>query len=231
MRIRHKPWARPELAACPFFIDDPATLKGQWHKAFAHPDRPFHIELGCGKGGFISQMAILHPETNFLAIDIKSEMLGLAKRNVEKAFAEAGREVDNVLLCAFDIERLQLILNENDCARRIYINFCNPWPKTKHHKKRLTHTRQLQNYKTFLTKDSELWFKTDSEDLFLATKRYLDEAGGFEITFLTDDLHASDFTESPATEHERMFTEQGLPTHFLIARYTGEGALQDNSIT
>ncbi len=222
MRIRHKPWARPELAACPFFIDEPVTLKGRWHNAYAHPAHPLHIELGCGKGGFIARMALLHPDINFLAIDIKSEMLGLAKRNIEKVFAEAGRTPDNVLLCSFDIERLPMMLGGDDLAARIYINFCNPWPKTKHHKKRLTHTRQLQSYKTFLATDGELWFKTDNEPLFLSTRHYLRDAGGFEIEFLTDNLHHSGFAHSIATEHERMFAEQGLATHFLIARYTDD---------
>lgn len=219
MRIRYKPWARPELAACPFFIDEPAVLKGRWRSAFAHPDHPFYLELGCGKGGFIAQMALQTPDVNFLAVDIKSEMLGLAKRNVESVFAAAKRTPDNVLLCSFDIERLPLILDKNDRAERLYINFCNPWPKVKHHKKRLTHTRQLQSYKAFLAPEAELWFKTDNGPLFLATRRYLTEAGDYEITYLTENLHQSGFTRSLPTEHERMFTAQGLATRFLIASY------------
>lgn len=219
MRIRHKPWARPELAASPLFVDDPTAQKGGWHNAFCNPSRPLHLELGCGKGGFIAQMAVLHPEVNFLAVDVKSEMLGFTRRKVEQAFAEVHRTPDNVLLCAFDIERLPLILDETDTASRIYINFCNPWPKIKHHKKRLTHPRQLYNYKTFLAHGGELWLKTDDAPLFLATRRYLEQSGGFTVAFLTDDLHHSGFTQSIPTEHERMFTEQGLATHFLIARY------------
>lgn len=219
MRIRHKPWARPELAASPLFIDDPTAIKGGWHNAFSDPSRPLHLELGCGKGGFIAQMAVLHPETNFLAVDVKSEMLGFTRRKVEQAFAEVSRVPDNVLLCAVDIERLPLILDETDVASRIYINFCNPWPKIKHHKKRLTHPRQLRNYKNFLADGGELWFKTDNAPLFLSTQRYFEQSGGFTVTFMTDDLHNSGFAESVATEHERMFTAQGLPTHFLIARY------------
>lgn len=221
MRIRHKPWARPELAASPFFIDIPTEQKGSWKSAFANPERPLHLELGCGKGGFVAAMSVQYPEINFIAVDIKSEMLGLAKRNVEKANAAAGKVVDNVLLTAYDIEKLSEIFNENDAPERIYINFCNPWPKPKHHKKRLTHPRQLYTYKTFLHPGAELWFKTDSEPLFLGTKRYLEQSGGFEVRFLTDDLHNSGFTESVPTEHERMFSEMGLPIHFLIAVYKG----------
>ncbi len=219
MRIRHKPWARPELAACPFFIDDPAQLKGGWKNAFTHPERPLHLELGCGKGGFVAAMSVRYPEVNFIAVDIKSEMLGLAKRNVEKTHLAGDTPVENVLLTAHDIELLPKIFDENDAPDRIYINFCNPWPKPKHHKKRLTHPRQLAAYKSFMRDGAELWFKTDSEPLFLGTRRYLEEAGGFEVRYLTDDLHHSGFEESLPTEHERMFSEQGLPIHFLIAVY------------
>ncbi len=218
MRIRHKPWARPELAACPFFIDEPTQIKGQWNRQFPRPAQPLHLELGCGKGGFIAQMSVTNPQINYLAIDIKNEMLGLAKRNTEKAFAAAGREPDNILLTSFDIERLPLILEPADVVERIYINFCNPWPKVKHHKKRLTHTRQLSLYQQFLRPGGELWFKTDSAPLFLATQRYLAELEGYTVTYLTHDLHKSGFVGSLPTEHERMFSEQGLAIHFLIAR-------------
>ena len=77
MRIRHKPWARPELEASQFFVQDPDAFKGKWREQFAK-EQPLYIELGCGKGGFISQAAYLNPNVNFLAIDIKFEMLGLA---------------------------------------------------------------------------------------------------------------------------------------------------------
>ena len=150
MRIRFKPWARPELEACKFYIDNPEEYKGKWKTVFKNPNNPIHLELGCGKGNFISQIAIQNPDINYIAIDLVDAMLGLAKRNVEKAFADNNREPDNVILTRFDIERILLIMNNNDKIERIYINFCNPWPRGKHRKKRLTHTRQLEKYKEFL---------------------------------------------------------------------------------
>ena len=122
--------------------------------------------FGCGKGGFISKLAVQNPKINYLGIDIKSEVLGLAKRNVEKEYLEAKREIDNILLTAYEIEIIQNILNENDRIDRIYINFCNPWPKAKHNKKRLTYPRQLEKYKVFLKPEGEIYFKTDDLDLF-----------------------------------------------------------------
>ena len=108
MRIRHKPWARPELEASSFFIQEPDALKNKWLSEYK-TQQPFYIELGCGKGGFISQAAFLNPDKNYLAVDIKYEMLGLAKRNVERVFSEGGRVPDNVLLTAHNIERIDII--------------------------------------------------------------------------------------------------------------------------
>ena len=82
MRIRFKPWARPELEASKFYIDNPEDYKGKWNSLFKEK-KPLHIELGCGKGSFISQMAFLHQDINFIAIDVVDAMLGLAKRNIE----------------------------------------------------------------------------------------------------------------------------------------------------
>ena len=108
-------------------------------------------------------------------------MLGLAKRNVEKEYLDAKREIDNVLLTAYEIEIIQNILNENDTVDRIYINFCNPWPKARHNKKRLTYPKQLEKYKVFLKPGGEIYFKTDDDNLFRASIRYFEESG-FEIS-------------------------------------------------
>lgn len=218
MRIRHKPWAKPELEACNFYVKLPADQKGRWTELFKEPDRPLYVELGCGKGGFISQAAPAHPEVNFIAMDIKNEMLVLAKRKLELAFEALGRTPDNVRVAIQNIERLDLAWDENDRADRIYINFCNPWPKAKHHKHRLTHTRQLEKYKTFLKDGGEIRFKTDSDILFKSSVRYFEEAG-FEITYITEDLHNSGFEGNIETEHEKMFTAEGITTKFLIAKY------------
>lgn len=132
MRIRHKPWAKPELEACPFYIHDPQEHMGSWKNLFNDPEKPLYVELGCGKGGFISQAAPAHPEVNFIAMDIKNEMLVLAKRKIEKAYEEKNASIDNVKIAIQNIERIDLSWNESDKADRIYINFCNPWPKKKH---------------------------------------------------------------------------------------------------
>lgn len=212
MRIRHKPWAKPELEACPFYIAQPQEQKGHWCECFDEPEKPLYVELGCGKGGFISQIAPAHPEVNFIAMDIKNEMLVLAKRKIEAAYGDEAP--DNVKVAIQNIERIDLAWDENDRADRIYINFCNPWPKKKHKKRRLTHTRQLLNYKKFLK--GQVWFKTDDDELFEESLEYFAESG-FEIKFMTRDLHSEKEIENFETEHEKMFSDMGIRIKMLIA--------------
>lgn len=221
MRIRYKKWARPELEASKFYIDNPEEWKGRWRSFFANPSQPLHLELGCGKGQFISSLAVEHPGVNYIAIDLVDAMLGLAKRNIENTYNEANREVDNLVITRFDIERILLILDKLDEVERIYINFCNPWPKGKHRKKRLTHTRQLDKYKQFLIPNSKIYFKTDDIDLFDSSLIYFEEAG-FNVLKKSYDLHSEsnfwDDIDNIETEHERMFSEQGLKINGLIGK-------------
>ena len=111
-----------------------------------------------------------------------------------------------------------MILSEEDKIDRIYINFCNPWPKGKHRKKRLTHTRQLEKYKVFLKEDGEIYFKTDDDDLFNSSLKYFEETG-FKIIKKTYDLHSKpNFWYNIETEHEKMFSEQGIKIKAIIAK-------------
>lgn len=218
MRIRYKKWARPELEASKFYEDEPEKWKGKWKEHFKNPNQPFMLELGCGKGQFISKLALQNQNINYLAIDLVDAMLGLAKRNIEEEYKKAEKEPDNVMLTRFDIERIGLILSKEDKVQRIYINFCNPWPKGKHRKKRLTHTRQLEKYKEFLKDNAEVYFKTDDDGLFESSLTYFEEAG-FEILKKTYDLHSEPiFEKNIETEHEKMFTEQGIKIKALVAK-------------
>ena len=233
MRMRRKPWARPELAASPFCYDeysnDPTRYRGSWRQQFSRPEAPLWLELGCGKGGFVAQAALHWPQANFVAVDIKSEVLVLAKRSVEAAFAAAGKpEVDNVKIVAQEIGLIERLLSPEDKVERIFINFCNPWPKECHNKRRLTHPRQLVLYREFLTDGAEIWFKTDDDELFEASLQYFPDAG-FEILQVTRDLHANEPADNLRTEHEGMFSSQGIPIKALVARMLPE--LPDNEAT
>ncbi len=214
LRIRRKTWAKPELAVCPYYIQEPEALRGRWAERFGEK-RPIHLDLGCGKCVFLAEAAVKNPDVNFVGIDLSTDILGVGRRNIQAAFGE--REPDNVLLCCYNIEKLSKIFGEGEGIQRLYINFCNPWPSARHHKRRLTHTLQLESYKPILAEGGEIWFKTDNDDLYLATKRYLTEAG-FQIFFDSKDLHRENDPENILTEHEVMFTAQGIKTKALRAK-------------
>lgn len=214
VRMRKKAWARPELSACPYYIPEPEALKGGWMERFGEK-RPIHLDLGCGKCLFLAEIAEKHRDINYIGIDLSYDILGVGRRNIEAAFGE--EQPDNVLLCYYNIEQLPKIFAPGEGIQRLYINFCNPWPTSRHHKRRLTHTRQMEAYKPLLSENGEIWFKTDNDDLYLGTKRYLLEAG-FDIFFDTQDLHAENDPENVLTEHEVMFTKEGIKTKALRAR-------------
>ncbi|MBR3720675.1 MAG: tRNA (guanosine(46)-N7)-methyltransferase TrmB, partial [Clostridia bacterium] len=175
-------------------------------------------ELECGKGGFISKLASENLNTNYIAIDMVDAMLGLAKRKIESVYDEKNIPVTNVFLTRYDIERILLIMDDNDKIDRIYINFCNPWPRGKHRKKRLTHTRQLERYRQFLKDKGEIYFKTDDDGLFNDSLLYFEQAG-FEVVNKTYDLaNTPNFWNNIETEHEKMFKEQGIKIKAAIAR-------------
>ena len=223
MRIRFKKWARPELEASNFYIDTPEEYKGKWNELFERK-QPLYLELGCGKGGFISQTAPENLNKNYIAIDLVDAMLGLANRKIEEAYSVINKKPDNIYITRYDIDRILNIFDEKDNIERIYINFCNPWPRGKHHKKRLTHTRQLEKYKQFLSKDGCIYFKTDDENLFTDSLTYFKEAG-FNLEKVTYDLaiesHFWNGEENIETEHEKMFKEQGIKIKALIAKIAG----------
>ena len=217
MRLRKKPWARPELEACNFFVQNPKDYKGKWSSSFKN-EGIMYLELGCGKGNFVSVHGARNKDKNYIAIDIKDEVLVLAKRNIERVYKENNEILDNVKLMAQEIGLINDILGEEDKIDRIYINFCNPWPKEKHKKRSLTHTRQLENYKKFLVNNGEIWFKTDDDNLFEESLEYFKESG-FDVIYKTYDLHNSEYDkDNIRTEHENMFTEKGIKIKFLIAK-------------
>ena len=215
MRIRRKKWAREELDNSKFYIDKPEEFKGKWNNKF-DKQQPLHIELGCGKGIFIATLASEHRNINYIAVDMIEAMLGLSKRNIEQTYNFENPE--NLYLIRANVEQITNVFDETDNIERIYINFCNPWPKKKHNKKRLTHTRQLESYKRILKESGEIYFKTDSDELFEASLEYF-EISNFEIVTKTYDLHNEPiFEENIVTEHEKMFSEEGIKIKALIAR-------------
>lgn len=213
MRIRKKKWAAPELSQCPFYTKEPDLYKGNWQSKFSK-EQPLRLEIGCGKGTFAGLMAKANPDVNFIAVDIKEDMLGVARRNIVKIFGE--EEITNLMLVQKNCEQISDTFAPEDKIEIMYINFCNPWPREKHKKRRLTFPRKLNMYREFLTENGEIHFKTDDDELFQDSLEYFKECN-FEITALTYDLHNSNIDGGPVTEHENMFSQQGIKIKYLTA--------------
>ena len=207
MRMRKKKHGAERIQACSqLLIEDPAALKEGFDGIFDE-NRPVHIEIGCGKGNFASGMAAAYPDVNFIAMEKVPDVCCIA---LEKAKASVEtRENDNLRFIIGDAK----ILAENvkphsvDC---IYLNFSDPWPKSKHAKRRLTHSSFLAIYKTILKEDGILRFKTDNVGLFDFSLEEF-ETFGMDIFWQTRDLHSSEKnSENIMTEYEKNFSEKGM---------------------
>ena len=213
--MRRKAWTEPVIAGCPFYVEAPSAHRGHWQELF-HRRQPVWLEIGCGKGVSTARMAHENPGANLIAVDEVRHVLAVSIRNAQTEYGED--PVDNLRFSAVDAMFIHDTFDRADGIERIYINFCNPWDeKAKHHKRRLTHPRQLEQYRAFLAPGGRIYFKTDNDALFTATKRYLRESR-FEIETLIDDLHASGYSPNYVSEHEALYAGMGKPIRFLIAR-------------
>lgn len=205
MRLRRKKWAKPELEKDKKYIFQPSEFKGKWREVFNNDD-PIHLELGCGRGRFIAELAEINKHINYIAIDVYDELLVYVLRKANE------KQLDNLIILQLDIENIENIFAPEE-IERIYLNFSTPWPSRRHHRKRLTYPNFLQKYKTFLKESAEIWFKTDNEPFFLDSLKYF-ESEGFECTYITYDLHQSDFVGNIMTEYESKFSQQGMNIKF-----------------
>ena len=218
MRIRKKKWAEPELAVCDFFVKNPEEHAGKWSETFGN-ELPLYLEIGCGKGGFAGQFAVKNPDKNIIAVDIKIDMLGVGRRNIVEIFKNEGKtdaDIKNLLLVNYNVEQIDKIITKDDKIQGMFINFCNPWPRPKHNKRRLTFPKKLEMYKNFLDENAEIRFKTDDDALFADSLEYF-EPSGYEIIYKTYDLHNSDVADNIETEHEKMFSAEGIKIKYLRA--------------
>jgi tRNA (guanine-N7-)-methyltransferase len=164
------------------------------------------LELGCGKGQFITEMARTHPDINFVALDYQHEVLIYLLRRAN----ELGLENLRIIPAVADL--LEHAFAKDEVAQ-LYIQFCNPWPKVRHQKRRLTHPRFLTLYRQFLQDGGLIYFKTDHGELFDDSLEYFQQ-WGFEPQYVSRDLHRDGNMVTPKTEYETKFTSLGMPIYF-----------------
>ncbi len=227
MRLRGRKNIRESLEAQPeLVILEPQKWKGRWHEFFGN-DHPIHIELGMGKGRFISQNSVLRPHINYIGMDIFDELLRRGSEKARAAWAEKGHDrVPNLALVRGNVEYLEQMFEPGE-LERIYLNFSDPWPKSKHGKRRLTHPRFLLKYKQLLSDIGEIHFKTDSRSLFEFSLNSFSDTG-LQMRNISLDLHRDELREDLVmTEYETKFVGMGQPIYRLEA-VLGEKALQEH---
>ncbi|WP_210364878.1 tRNA (guanosine(46)-N7)-methyltransferase TrmB [Bacillus sp. REN3] len=201
MRLRNKPWAKDKLLQYPdYVIHEPEKFRGDWGAVF-EKDQPLHIEIGTGKGQFITGMAKANPDINYIGIELQESVIVSALDRLIDA------ELPNCKLMNVNGAELSKYFEQGDVSR-IYLNFSDPWPKTRHEKRRLTFKSFLEVYESILVKNGEIHFKTDNQGLFeyslVSFSQY-----GMLLNFVSLDLHNSDFEGNIMTEYEEKFSSKG----------------------
>lgn len=210
MRLRNIPRAKEVIESSPAVINDPQLYRGRWKELFGN-ENPIRAEIGMGKGKFLVEMARTHPDINYIGIEKYTSVL---LRAVEKLPEEA---LANLYLICMSADDLAEIFDSGELDR-IYLNFSDPWPKDRHHKRRLTSREYLARYENVLKRDGLVEFKTDNVGLFDFSLEEI-PAAGWELVAQTRDLHHDPMGEGNImTEYEEKFSAQGNPICKLIAR-------------
>lgn len=211
MRLRHKPWAQDKLNTYPEYVPQNAEqLKGKWQTRFATP-QPIHIEVGSGKGRFITEMAKAHPHINYISIEIQTSVI------VNVLDHQIREQLPNLQILHADGRDLTNYFAEGEVTR-VYLNFSDPWPKKRHEKRRLTSSSFLTQYRTILQPKGEIHFKTDNQGLFEYSLASMSQFG-MVLQQVWLDLHHSDFEGNIETEYESKFAAKGQRIYRVEARY------------
>lgn len=201
MRVRNKPWAQDKLNEhSHWVIQKPASHKGKWVEIFGNA-APIHIEIGTGKGQFITGMAKANPEINFIGIELQASILVEALDKLLEAPQE------NVRLLHMNAQDLCEFFAPNE-VETIYLNFSDPWPKKRHEKRRLTYARFLKTYQEILSEKGRIELKTDNQGLFEYSLESL-SVNGFSIKNVSLNFHATDAPWNIQTEYEEKFSSKG----------------------
>lgn len=209
MRLRNIPGAKDAITESPYVVQNPAECRGKWTQVFTQ-ERPIHIEVGMGKGRFLMDMAKLHPEINYIGIEMYDSVLLRALQKREK-IEEAGEKLDNLKFMCVDARLLPEIFEKGE-IQRIYLNFSDPWPKARHAKRRLTSRQFLTRYDQILVPEGKVEFKTDNRELFEFSLEEVKDAGWNLDAFTFDLHHDAQMSEGNVmTEYEEKFSSMGNP--------------------
>ena len=208
MRLKKVPGALERIEASDYVIKDGKEYFGKYETLF-EKKQPIHIEIGMGKGKFITEMAQLHPEINYIGIEKFDSVLIRALEKQEEM------ELSNLKLMRLDAEMIDEVFNHE--IDRIYLNFSDPWPKKRHAKRRLTSKEFLKAYDSIFKTTKEIIMKTDNRKLFeysiMSFTNY-----GYQIEEISLNLYDDDIKENVATEYETKFHNLGYSIYRIVVK-------------
>ena len=208
MRMRKKPNLVPRMERCSgVLINEPEALRGRWLNTFPGY-RELHLEIGCGKGRFTADTAAQNPDIFLAALEKVPDAMVVGMERV------TARELQNVRFLDRDAANLLELFAPGEVAR-IYINFPDPWKKSRQHKRRLTYPAFLALYANLLPVGGEIWFKSDNNPLFEWSLEQF-ESEGWLLKDVTRDLHANG-PVGVMTDYEAKFYEQGISINRCVA--------------
>ena len=208
MRLRNVPGSREDIANSEFVIQNPENHRGEISSLFPSK-QPLFIEIGMGKGQFITTLAKTNPNINYIGIEKYSSVL---IRAIEK---QTELELPNLKFIRMDAENINDVFAENE-VDGIYLNFSDPWPKDRHAKRRLTSRQFFARYEKLLKPEGKIQFKTDNSALFDFSLEEV-EAANFKATEVSYDLHNSEWNEGNVmTEYEERFSAKGNPIKRVV---------------
>ena len=215
MRLRKKPHTDEKLKNFAGFVitgEIGEERQGHWRELFGeNSGKELQVELGTGKGDFIVRSAERNPDINFVGIEVEATVVLAAARKI------AEKNLSNVRLVVFDINKISEIFAPGEIDK-LYINFCDPWPKKRHAKRRLTYIKFLEMYRKILKPGGKIQFKTDNRGLFDFSLEQFALAG-LKISELTFDLHAAEPADNIRTEYENRFSGEGVPINRCVVEF------------
>lgn len=213
MRLRNKPWAKDMINDNLDLISiQPENMPGKWQSRF-EKEQPLFIEVGSGKGRFITELAKRNPQNNYIGMEVQEGAIALLlKKQVEL-------KLPNLQLLLANGADLSEYFAEDEISG-IYLNFSDPWPKTRHEKRRLTYKSFLKQYQYILKDEGNLRFKTDNQGLFeyslISMNNY-----GMKFDEISLDLHNDEALNQNniETEYEEKFSKKGFRINYLKAHF------------
>ena len=204
MRLRNVKNKKEIMDNSSYLVKNPCDYKGKWKELFSN-NNPIYIEIGMGKGQFIINNALKYPNINFIGIEKYDSVIA-------KGLLKIPEGLNNLAMVRWDALGIEDIFDKE--IDRIYLNFSDPWPKKRHHLRRLSSRVFLEKYEKIFKNGNIIEMRTDNRDLFQYSLVSFSEFG-YTLENVSLDLHTDNMPEI-TTEYEDKFSKDGMPIYYVM---------------